>query len=673
MPQEPIVVSATRAETRVFDAPAAISVVDAQALRLAGPMVNLSEALVRVPGLTVLNRQNYAQDLQLSVRGFGARSTFGIRGVRVIVDGIPATMPDGQGQASSVSLPSAARIEVLRGPLALLYGNAAGGVVQAMTAAGAPQPTLEANASAGSFDSRRAGVIFAATSGAHALTVEGSRFSTHGYREHSEAERSQVNAKWSWAAGPATRLDVVVNYFDQPRALDPLGLTRAQWEEDPRQAPAIAILQDARKTVRQSQAGAVIEHQFDADTTFKARVHAGARDLDNALSVPPAAQAAPTSSGGIVAFERGYSGVALQVARRAALGADVAARFLVGLEADRMREDRQGYVNNGGQRGELKRDEDNTVTNRDALLQASLQLGERWEAIAGVRASRVRFETQDRFIAAGNPDDSGELAYRGTNPVTGLTYHAAPGLNIYANAGRGFETPTFTELAYRNGATGMNTELKASASRHVELGLKWRAAGHALDAAVFGIRTDDEIVVDSNAGGRSTFRNAGPTVRSGAELSHAMQWSREWRSSVALTLLRARFDSDFMSGSGMAATPVARGNRLPGAPERSAFAELVYEPRCWPGFHAAAEVVHVGRIFVNDANEDSAPAATRLNLRAGTTWRLGMVELQPLVRVDNATGRRYAGSVIVNEANRRFFEPAPGRTWFVALSARYRF
>jgi iron complex outermembrane receptor protein len=676
VPQESVVVTATRAETRIFEAPAAINAVDAATIRVAGPQVNLSESLVRIPGLTVLNRQNFSQDLQLSVRGFGSRSTFGIRGVRLIIDGIPATMPDGQGQASSVSLPSAARIEVLRGPLALLYGNAAGGVVQVFSEAGAPEPFIGASGSAGSYDSHRWG-LKAATSdqGPHRITVDASRYTTDGYREHSAATREQFNGKWTWIASGSTRLDTVVNILDQPKALDPLGLTRAQWEDNPRQAPAIAFTQNARKTVRQEQAGTVLEHRLDPDTTLNSRVYVGKRDLDNALSVPPAAQAPPTSSGGIVSFERHFMGANLQIARMLRFGGNVSARLLAGLDYDRMDEDRQGYLNINGERGALKRNEDNRVDNTDALLQGTLDFGESWSAIAGVRSSRVKFRTQDRFIAPGNPDDSGTLSYRATNPVAGVTWHAAPSLNVYANVGRGFETPTFTELAYRNAATGLNTDLKASKSRQAELGAKWRGgASQSLDAAIFDIHTDDEIVVDTNVGGRSTFRNAGPTQRRGAELSHAAQWAPDWRSLVSLTLLRARFDSDFTSGTGAAAVPVARGNRLPGTPERSAFAELVYTPQSLlPGFHTAVELNYVGRLYVNDANEDFAPSATVVNLRAGYIRRFGAFEIEPLVRVDNVGDKRYAGSVIVNEANRRFFEPAPTRNWLVALTARYRF
>jgi len=466
-----------------------------------------------------------------------------------------------------------------------------------------------------------------------------------------------------------------VNVLDQPRALDPLGLTRAQWEENPRQAAAIAFTQDARKTVKQQQVGTVLEHRFDRDTLLEARVYYGQRDLDNALSVPPAAQAPPTSSGGIVVFERNYQGAKLQLSRRMDLGSGVSARFLGALDYDRMNEDRQGYLNVLGQQGALKRDEDNRVDNTDALLQATFDFGASWSAIAGVRTSRVKFRTEDHFIVPGNPDDSGTLEYRATNPVAGVTWHASRDLNVYANVGRGFETPTFTELAYRNGATGLNVDLKASKSRHVELGTKWRSgSAHSLDMAIFDIRTEDEIVVDTNVGGRSTFRNAGPTIRRGGELSWAAQWAGDLRSLVSLAALKARFDSDFTSGSGAAAVPVARGNRLPGTPDRSAFAELVYTPRALlPGFHTAVEVAYVGRLYVNDANEDFAPPATVVNLRAGYIRRFGAFEVEPLVRIDNVADKRYAGSVIVNEANRRFFEPAPERSWLVAVAVRYRF
>jgi len=673
---DPVVISAERSRQTTFDAPAAISAVTRETIDNGGLQVNLSEVLNRVPGITVLNRQNYAQDLQLSIRGFGSRSTFGIRGVRLIVDGIPATMPDGQGQASNVALGSAQRIEVLRGPLAQLYGNAAGGVVQVVTEADATVPTLTLGAAVAPYDQVKLGAKYAASNPTDAVVLDVSHYRTDGYREHSEARRDQLNGKWQHELGKDTRFSLVVNVLDQPYSLDPLGLTREQWEEDPRQAVPTAFEQDTRKVVKQQQLGGVFEHAFSEATSLSARLYAGHRDLDNALGTPLVFQQAPTSSGGIVDLDRDYWGVGAMLTHRIRFDGGHELRLTGGLEFDRMAERRKGYINDAGEPGALKRDEDNSVENNDVYAQAAYDWGAAFTGIAGVRSSRVRFRSEDHFIAPGNPDDSGGVDYSATNPVLGLTWHASPALNVYANAGRGFETPTFTELAYRpGGQTGLNTDLKASRSRHAEIGAKWKIAeGHRLDAALFDIATEDEIVVDTNVGGRSTFKNAGRTTRRGIELQYLGQLGADWRTTLAYTDLRARFDDDFVSGSGPAATPIPAGNRLPGTPERSGFAELAWTPKAaWGGFNAGVEVVHTGRLWVNDANTDAAPSATVFNLRAGFAQQFGSVRLRQLLRIDNVGDRNYAGSVIVNESNQRYFEPAQPRNWMLGLTAQVEF
>ncbi len=658
---DPVVITTQRLRESSFDSPAAISAVTRDVIEAGGPQVNLSEALNRVPGITVLNRQNYAQDLQISIRGFGTRSTFGVRGVRLIVDGIPATMPDGQGQASNVSLASAGRIEVLRGPMAQLYGNSAGGVVQVFTEDDAAQPTLTVTGAAGPYEQRKYGLKYSTTTAdGDGLTLDASRYDTDGYREHSAARRGQFNGRWQRDLTRDTHVSVVVNVLDQPDTQDPLGLTRAQWEANPRQVAAPALTQDTRKTVRQNQVGSVIEHRFSEATVFTGRVYLGERNLFNALGIPLVVQAAPTHSGGIVRFERAYSGLGAQLSHRIALDEGRALRLTGGIEYDRMRENRQGYLNSGGVEGALKRDERNVVDNRDAYLQASFDLHPDWTLTGGARSVDVRFRTRDYFIAAGNPDDSGSMRFNGVNPVLGLTWHAAKSVNVYFNAGRGYETPTFSELAYRNTGSGLNTDLQASSSRHLELGAKWKVDGvQRLDAALYDIDTKDELVVDTNTGGRSTFRNAGPTQRRGLELTHVAQFNDSLRSTLSLNLLHARFDD---------------GRRLPGTPERSAFGELAWLPKAaWGGFNSAIEVVHTGSLVVNDTNTDSAPAVTLLNLRAGFAQSLGGWRFTQLVRLDNATDRRYAGSVIVNEANGRYFEPALPRNWLLALTASHAF
>jgi len=673
-----VVITGQRVREPSFDVPASISAVTRQTIEDAGPGVNVSESLNRVPGIVVLNRNNYAQDVQMSIRGFGSRSTFGIRGVKVLVDGIPASMPDGQGQVSNISLASTGRIEVLRGPLAQLYGNAAGGVVQFFTEDDAPVPTASVSAVLGSNSMWKVGAKFSTSTPGYGLTVDASEFRTDGFRPNSEAERRQLNARWQSQLTGDTHATVVLNVLDQPVSQDPLGLTATQFRtrdvdsvNTANNARRTALLQDPSKVVRQQQIGTVIDHRLSDSTDLSGRLYIGSRELDNKLSVPIGPQNAATSSGGIVEFDRTYGGGAAQVQHRIALGEGRQLRLTGGVEVETSREDRQGYRNTLGEKGALKRDEFNVVTSNDVYAQAAWDFATDWTVIGGARHSRVKFSSDDKYIVTGNPDDSGNLDFSATNPVLGVAWKVTPNFNAYANIGRGFETPTFNELSYRpSPLTGLNTSLSASRSRHAEIGTKWKYANQRLDVAIFDIETDDEIVVDTNTGGRSTFKNAGRTSRRGIELSHLGQITESVSTTVSFTALKARFDEAFISGSGSTQNVFA-GDRLPGTPERNVFAEVAWAPaNAWGGFRGAVEVVYTGDIVVNDLNIDRAPSATVLNLRAAFKQQIGRWELSQLARLDNATDRYYAGSVIVNEGNSRFFEPAMGRNWTLGLTLK---
>lgn len=665
-----VVVTANRQEQQSFDAPASIQAVGRAAIEAAGPGVNLSEAINRVPGITALNRQNYAQDLQLSIRGSGSRAPFGIRGARLIVDGIPATMPDGQGQASTASLGSAERIEVLRGPLAQLYGNASGGVVQVFTRDGPASPEAGFSLFTGSDGLRRYGLNAGGESGALNYLIDVSRFETDGLRPNSAATRNHLNAKLRLQASEDTRYTLVANAFDQPRSGDPLGLTRAQLAENPDQTDTRSIEYQAGKDVSQNQLGLVAEHSLDKDSALTARIYAGERDLDNRLTIPLFVQSAPTAAGGIVQLERSFSGVGLQYRRRVPVG-EGQVEATVGLDHDRMDERRRGYINNLGVQGELKRDEDDQVVSTGLYAQAQWLINADWSAVAGLRASRVDFRVDDRFINSLNPDDSGRVRFSATSPVLGFTRHFGDVANVYVNAGRGFETPTLTEIAYREEGSGPNLALQAARSLHTEVGVKTRLAeGHRLDVAAFRIGTDDEIVVASSAGGRTIYTNAGRTRRTGFELAYTGELTEGLSTHWALSTLHARFVDAFLSSSGAA---VAAGNRVPGTVNRSVYGELAWRPGSLPGFSSALELVHQGGMWVDDVNSDRTEAYTVFNLRMGWEQKVGGWRLREFLRVDNLGDKAYVGSVIANDGNRRFFEPGPGRAWSLGLRASYAF
>jgi len=661
-----VTVSATRAGRDSMDLPVSIDSVNQRAIREDNLQVNLSEALGRVPGIAVQNRQNYAQDLQISSRGFGARSAFGVRGIRLIADGIPATMPDGQGQAASFNLSSAQRIEVLRGPFSSLYGNAAGGVVQIFTADGPVDPTFSTSAVAGSFGSWKLGAQYGGQHGPLNVLVDVSRFETDGYRDHSSARRDQANAKLKYDLGSAGRVTLVFNALDQPEAQDPLGLTAAQVAANPRQAVANAYVFNTRKSTAQVQAGMTWEVPLAGGDTLNARAYFGDRQVTQHLAIPLAVQAAATNSGGVVDLDRGYGGVGLRWSRES----QVAGRRMMvsaGVDHDRMAERRQGFINNNGVTGGLKRNEDDKVVNTDFYAQGEWQVTPQLGVLAGLRHSRVSFDSQDYFIAAGNPDDSGAVDFSRTTPAVGAIWRFTPMLNAYANAGRGFETPTFAELAYRPGlATGLNFALKPSNSLHREIGIKALTGerGH-VNLALFRIDTKDEIVVNSAAGGRTDFKNAAGTRRKGMELAWQQQYAQGFESTLAWTLLDAQFRQSFTSGALPVA--VAAGNRLPGVAANLFHAEAVWRHAA-SGFHAGVELRHSGKVFVNDQNSEFAAAYTVGNLRAGFQQRGKGWRLTEFLRIDNVSDRAYIGSVIVADTNGRYYEPAPGRAALVGVT-----
>jgi iron complex outermembrane receptor protein len=656
-----VVVTATRVPQPSLEVPASVDRLYADEIRQGRPQVNLSESLGRVPGIVVQNRQNYAQDLQISSRGFGARATFGVRGIRLIADGIPATMPDGQGQAATFALGSAERIEVLRGPFSSLYGNAAGGVIVVETEDPPERPFVATDLMAGKYDTWRAGI----RAGGFNSLLDVSRFESDGYRDHSAVRRDHYNVKFKYGLRPDTALTIVGNQLRQPETQDPLGLNRAQFEQNPRQAVSQAFTFNTRKSVFQEQLGATLSHRLDSDSSVQATAYGGTRWVEQYLgfagSAPPA-----TTSGGVVQLDRGFGGGAL----RYSTGERV--RISIGAEYERMDERRKGFVNENGTRGELRRDEDDVVSSTDFYVQAEWKLAERWSLHGGVRTSRVEFESDDHFVVAGNPDDSGERSYTATTPVAGLVFRYSKQVSIYGNFGRGFETPTFAELAHQNApASGLNFALDPSRSRHAEAGVKavLRELGR-VSFAVFDIQTRDEIVVDVNMSGRTTFKNAGRTERRGFELGAETALRGPWGAQFAYTYLDASFEEGFTSTVQGAPVTVPSGNLLPGVPKTQAYAQVRYRR---PAYFTYLEALWRSRVPVDDVNSEFADAYNVFNLVAGLVQQGPGWRITEYVRLDNLTDRNYVGSVIVNEGNRRFYEPSPRRSMSAGIQAMLQF
>jgi len=666
-----VVVTGSRTPTDSYELPYSVDAVNGDDITRGQLGVNASESLISVPGLVVQNRQNYAQDLQISVRGFGARSAFGVRGVKLIADGIPATNPDGQGQVATFNLDVADRIEVLRGPFSTIYGNHAGGVIQLFTRDPSQQPKISARVIGGSFDTFKIGLGAEGTKNNVGYLLDLSHFETDGFRDHSDASRDQAFAKLLFKPDEDSKLTLVASSLNQDDTKDPKGVTWETYKTDPKLVEQIALDYDTRKDLSHAQAGATYERNIGPHK-LEVSAYAGQRHVMQVLSIPwQAQQFNTTSSGGIVDFDREFAGFGGRWTHNIELGDDVLS-ITGGVDYDWMQDDRKGYENYLGfgsvlgVRGDLRRDEVDTLTSIAPYIQASFETGA-WTFSGGVRHSRVEFDVNDKFLS--NGDDSGNQTYSRTTPTLGVLYRATEHVHLYASAGTGFETPTFGEVSYSSGTGTLNLGLKPATSEQYEIGVKALLPHKTrLNAAVFQVNTKNEIVVASASGGRTVYQNAGKTLRQGVEIALDSQLTQAVSARASFTHMRAIYDESFVSSG----NTVDDGKRIPGIPATTLYSELAYAHPM--GIKAAIEGIYRSKVEVHDQNVDrAAPSYALFNLRVTAEQKVGPWTLGQMLRFDNIFDREHIGSVVVGDGQKRYYEPGPGFAWYAGVNATYAF
>ncbi|HCA5142170.1 TonB-dependent receptor [Acinetobacter baumannii] len=679
-------VEATRTDTGYLQTPASVFRIEAPQVD-SSSQVNLTEVVKGIPSLQIRNRENYAQDLQLSMRGFGARSTFGVRGIRLYVDGIPATMPDGQGQTSNIDLSSLDHVEVLTGPFSSLYGNSSGGTILTSTKEGQGKDSIELSYSGGSHDKSRAGLVLqGGAKGANepSYIISSSYFDTDGYRDHSGADKVLNNAKLSWNLDDGSKINWVINYV-KINADDPQGLTHAQWNANPKQVNDADNTYKVRKDIEQTQTGMTWSKPINDKNELYAMAYLGNRQVTQYQSIPKGdvtlkdgkpiytGQANPNHAGGVIDFDRNYYGADFRWTGKELLPNTTVS---VGVALDAMDEDRKGYENfnaNGiyGVKGKLRRDEDNTLWNIDPYLQASWQFLPTWRLDTGVRYSNVHYKSKDHFTSEPdqygtvNGDDSGKTDYDKVLPSAALSWQILPELMAYMSYAKGFETPTFTEMAYPadTSKSGFNFDLKPSTSDTYEAGLKSQNQLGDFTLAVFQTKTKNDIVSAGSSNGRAAFRNADKTLREGVEFAWNKKLWRDLTATASYSYLDATFDADIPALGNIA--QISSGNAIPGIAKNQAYASLAWQPS--HGLYGGVDVQYMDKVYVNDTNSDAAPSYSVTSANVGYAWVMGDWKVNSFARVDNLFDKKYAGSVIVNDGNSRYFEPADGRNWSAGL------
>ena len=655
------VVTVTRESGRSsLDVPFAISTTEPDSMRPGQTHTAFDETLLLLPGVTVANRDNPTQDPRISIRGFGARSAFGVRGVRILRDGMPLTLADGQTPVDYLDLESVGRVEVIRGSAAALYGNASGGVIDVRTE---PAPTdpfaAQARAWGGDNGFQRWTGGFGGTDGPVRFLGDVNYTEGTGWRQYSRQRVTSGYGKGTWTAG-ANHFELQVLGYDMPLADNPGALTQAQLDSAPTMADPFSVLKRARKTVSQWQVG-LSGRRAALGGELTANVYGGTRDLFNPLTYA------------IVDVGRVSYGAGARLT--------APARFLglqhlltVGADASFQNDLRRNWDNcngvstptascpGGTESGALTLDQRELVQGVGPYVRDEIAFAQRYNLTLGVRADYVHFQVKDRFVTATSPDESGTRTLSAVSPMVGLNVRLSPFHAVYGNVSTAFETPTTTELVNQpDGSGGMNPDLQPQLSTTYEVGAKGIVFDRVqYDAALFDTEVRDELIPFEvpDGSGRTFYRNAGRTRRQGVELGiTALLGPVELGGSYSYSRFRFR---DFVVDSASYA-----GNVIPGIPEHQLQLSATWRGH---GAFATVESITKSSVWVDDPNTTTAQRFSVVNLRVGGTAAFGRPWLAPVVGVSNLFDRRYVGSVAVNAARGKYFEPAPGRTFFVGLT-----
>jgi len=649
-------VTSPRLVRDLYETPAAVSVVSAPDIREGQQRLQLDESLDTVPGLFFQNRYNFAQNLRLSTRGFGARAPFGIRGIRIQVDGIPYTLPDGQSQIDAVDLDSAQRIEVIRGPSSVQYGNASGGVIDITTARGDDMPPgARLRQDVGSDDYYKTTAQANGTQGNTSGIATMSWLNYNGYREQSEVEKGLFNGRLSHEWGEGQRLTATFNALHTPKAEDPAGLTAEQVAEDRRQATDNAKRLDSGQDVDQQTLGLLYEAPAGGAGDLTVSTFFTRRDFRQQLPFP-----GPS----LIAYDRQFYGISTDYQQDSQF-AGRPLTWAVGADLHHQSDERRRYsvAFSGDVTGQTQEETQNATT-AAVFAQGDLAVTERFNVSIGTRFDRLRLSVDDDKLDDG--DDSGSRTYDEFSGFAGVSYRLAPRQQLYATIGTAFESPTFTEFANPDGSGGFNPDIEPQQALNREVGVRGSFGdGLSYDMALFSIRVDDEILpyeIDN----RTFYENAGRTERNGIELGLGWDISYAWRITSALTLADYRL-RDFTDEQGNDAD----GNRLPGLPREQWVTEV--EWRGGGQRFAALEWQYVGDLYAENSNQTNVSDYWLLGIRAGDSVRIGRQSLNFYGGVRNLLDEDYFSNIRINAnadrpvEERGYFEPAPGRTFYAGL------
>jgi len=656
---EEVVVEAARIPVDLSDLPFAAGRVGRDQVQLARQQLGLDEALASIPGLFFQNRYNFAQDLRIAIRGFGARANFGIRGIRIFADDIPLTLPDGQGSVDAIDLGSVEQIEVIRGPFSAVYGSASGGVIDIRTEDGPETPFVSGRLNTGSYGFLQMQAKAGGQTGRLNWLANLSTTELDGYRDHAAYESDLFNSKFRYDFNETTALTVVLNAVDSPIADDPGGLNAREVAEDRRQAAPRNLIYNAGEALDQKTLGLAFRKKIGENQELMLRNYYVRREFNNRLPF----DVNSNGQGGSVDLQRKFSGLGGNYGWDTVLGSH-ANRVVVGFDYDALRDHRKRFANNQGVIGNQTTDQDEDVTTIGLYVQDVLELSAAASLTLGARLDDVEYEVKDRTGGGG----SGQRNFKEFSPMIGLTWAVREAVNLYGNISTSFDPPATTELANPDGPTGFNQALESQIATNYELGMKGLLTGRLrYEAALFHIDVEDEIVpFELEGSGQSFFQNAGGSTHDGVEAALSIELTPGLTGTATYTWSDFTFD-EFQGLSG----EDYNGNRIPGIPEHLFNLDLSWSHPS--GFHTAWDLLYVGSFYADNANEVATGDYMVSNIRAGFRWTTANWVFEPFAGVNNLFDENYMGNVRLNASFGRYYEPAPERNAYVGILLVYGF
>lgn len=652
-----VTVVSPRVEQPITKVPYAIDLVGQKAIQRGTQQLGLDESLNQIPGIFMLNRYNFAQDLRIAIRGFGARAAFGIRGIQIIADGIPLTLPDGQGGIDQIDLASAERIEVIRGPASSLYGNASGGVINIITEKGPEIPFIEGRYSLGSYGFQKYNLKTGGQTDKWNYLFNIGRYEIDGYRDHAGSESVIGNGKFIYDIDNTSDFTTVINFVDSPRANDPGGLTLQEARDDREQARDRNVALDAGETKQDTRIGFVYRKEFTPRHEIRLRNFYSFGEVDSTIPIVP---------GGIIEVDRLFAGGGAQYTFNGDRN-----RLIAGVDVSVQDDDRIRFDNLMGAAGPRVFDQNENVSNLGVYLQNEFSFTDSFSVTTGVRYDKVEFEAGDHYLADGR-DDSGEMNFDEVSPLVGFVWSPVDSVNFYGNVATSFETPTTSEFANpanMGAAGGFNPALSPQESTNYELGVKGfvpELSSMSYSLAVFHIDTEDELVPFQLAGNdRDFFRNAGESQRRGVELALSVSPLPHLTTSLAYTYSDFEYERYVVGGNDFS------GNTLPGIPKHFGNIEILYDHPS--GYYAAWNTLLVGSLFADDANNTEISGYGVSNIRAGFVKTYSDMEISPFIGINNIFDKEYFTNIRLNAFGGRYYEPAPEINVYAGISIRHNF